>query len=242
MNNNINEGKSTALWLQIVALLLVIVMALNVIQLVLLVNVRRALREQPANIVAVETTQETEETDPIVEETTAPEVEETETTEPEESSDLVDIEYVTEPTVSIPEPTETIPPTQTDISTAEMSEREMLACVIYQEAGGDAACDECRRRVGDIVLNRIADPRFPNTMLGVLTAPSQYGRFHWTGVVWPGRATNSVEAHAVERAYRIADEILAGQHSDLYGNGYIWQAEFVQGSGGFWHCGHYFAK
>ena len=35
-------------------------------------------------------------------------------------------------------------------------EIEMLACAIYQEAGGDACCDLCRHRVGDVILNRPA--------------------------------------------------------------------------------------
>jgi spore germination cell wall hydrolase CwlJ-like protein len=118
----------------------------------------------------------------------------------------------------------------------------MLACVIYQEAGGDATCDECRYRVADVVLNRVADSRFPNTMYEVLTAPRQYGRFHWTGIVWPSRASAETEKHAVERAYKVAEEVLNGRHSELYGQGYIWQAEFVQGTDGFWCCGHFYGR
>lgn len=121
------------------------------------------------------------------------------------------------------------------------NDRERLACVIYQEVGGNAQCDECRKRVGDIVLNRVNDPRFPNTIEGVLTQSGQYGRFSWTGIVWQSRAHNAGEKAAVERAYRVADELLAGNHSELYGNGYVWQAGFAQGSG-FWCCGHYFGK
>lgn len=119
---------------------------------------------------------------------------------------------------------------------------EMLACIIYQEAGSDACCDDCRRRVADVVLNRVEDERFPNTMEEVLTQKSQYGRLHWTGIVWPERAELQQEAHAVERAYRIAEEVLTGQHSELYGNGYIWQAEFVQGEGTVECCGIYFGR
>lgn len=37
-------------------------------------------------------------------------------------------------------------------------------------------------------------------------------------------------------------KFLNGQHSDVYGNGYIWQAGFVQGSNGFWHCGHFYGR
>lgn len=119
---------------------------------------------------------------------------------------------------------------------------ELLARVIYQEAGGDATCDECRRRVADIVLNRVADDRFPDSIYDVLTQENQYGEFAWTGVVWASRADYPEEAEAVERARRIAEEVLSGQHSDLYGNGYVWQATFEQGSDGFWHCEHFYGR
>lgn len=119
---------------------------------------------------------------------------------------------------------------------------EMLACVIYQEAGGDECSDECRIDVGDVVLTRVLDPRFPNTLEGVLTAPGQYGRFSTTGIVWPERAKNPGEKHAVERAYEIARQLLSGNHGDLWGQGYVWQAEFVQGTEGFWLDGVYFGR
>lgn len=123
-----------------------------------------------------------------------------------------------------------------------MSETEMLACVIYQEVGGSKHCDECRRRVADVVLNRVADSRFPNTIEKVLTAKNQYGRFYWTGIKWADRHTWPGEKKAVEKAWKIAREVMAGNHSDLYGKGYVYQAGFKQGKSGFWCCGHYFAK
>ena len=123
-------------------------------------------------------------------------------------------------------------------------ELELLACVIYQEAGGDCCCDDCRYRVADVVLNRVSDERFPNTIYEVLTQKAQYGRFHWTGVVWPERASFESEMEAVERAYRIAEDILTGNHSELYGQDYIWQAEFVQGTDVVYcdKCGIYFGR
>lgn len=119
---------------------------------------------------------------------------------------------------------------------------EMLALVIYQEVGGDAHCDECRRRVADVVLNRVEDDRFPDDIYSVLVQPGQYGRLSWTGLVWASRASSPWEANAVARAYRIAEEVLMGQHSDLYGKGYVWQAGFVQGKDNIWCCGHYFGR
>lgn len=119
---------------------------------------------------------------------------------------------------------------------------EMLACGIYSEAGGDACSDLCRKYVGDVMLNRVEDERFPDNLYDVLTAPAQYGRFATTGIKWPERAKEPGEAHAVERAYRIAEELLSGQHSELYGEGYVWQAEFEQGTEGFWLDGIYFGR
>lgn len=127
-----------------------------------------------------------------------------------------------------------IEPTYTD------ADLEALALVIYQEAGGDACSDETRIMVGNVVMNRVADERFPDTIEEVLLAKRQYGRLHWTGLVWPERASQSVEAHAVERAYDCAKRVLEGER--LLPDDVIWQAEFVQGTeivaqqDGFYFC------
>ena len=122
---------------------------------------------------------------------------------------------------------------------------ELLACVIYQEAGGDTCCDMCRRRVADVVLNRVKDPRFKGTTIEEILidgdpAP-QWGLYSVTGVVWPDKASLPEEQHAVERAYRIAREVLEGQHSDLTSK-YIWCAEFSQGTDVIECDGIYFGK
>lgn len=121
-----------------------------------------------------------------------------------------------------------------------------LAAVIYQEAGGDDCTDETRYMVADVVLNRVADDRFPDSVREVLEdAPGgclQYGRFAITGVCFPERAELESEKHAVQRAWYIAREIAAGEHSDLYGNGYIWQAEFGQGTDQIWADGICFGR
>lgn len=161
----------------------------------------------------------TEATEPTETETptesTTPETEPTEATEPP-----------TEPTTEPPtepatEPTETQPPYTEE-------ELEMLAIVIYQEAGADNCSDETRLMVGTVVMNRIADDRFPDTMYEVLTQESQYGRLHWTGIVWPDRVSDPYEAHAVERAYAIAERILLGERA--LPEDVVWQAEFKQGT------------
>ena len=145
-------------------------------------------------------------------------------------------ELTDSPIVNVVKPS---PPPEPDAQ-----EVELMACASYQEAGGDACCDTCRHRVGDVILNRVADERFPDTILGVLTDEWQYGRFCQTGVVWPERSTNPGEAHAVERAYQTAREVLSGQHTDVYGTGYIFQAEFQQGSDVIYceNCGIYYGR
>lgn len=119
-------------------------------------------------------------------------------------------------------------------------ELELLACTIYCEAGSDCISDETRLMVGQVVINRVNSPDYPGTIEEVLTQRGQYGRFHWTGVVWPYRAGRSVETHAVERAYDCAERVLGGEW--LLPTDVIYQAGFVQGreivaqAPGFYFC------
>lgn len=120
---------------------------------------------------------------------------------------------------------------------------EYLAIVIFCEVGADAQSDETRYMVGDVVLNRVADSRFPNTIYDVLKQKSQYGRFYWTDVVWPERASYPGNAHAVERARRIAYDLLTdAYHSELYGKGYIYQDNRVHGKDNIWSDGVCFGR
>lgn len=107
-------------------------------------------------------------------------------------------------------------------------ELEILALIVYQEAGGDNVSDETRRLVAQVFLNRVNDSRFPDSFYEVATAERQYGRLYWTGIVWPDRASSQGEAHAVERAYKIAQEVLESAEP-ICPAGVIFQAEFVQG-------------
>ena len=107
-------------------------------------------------------------------------------------------------------------------------ELEILALIVYQEAGGDRVSDDTRRLVAQVFLNRVNDSRFPDSFYEVATAERQYGRLYWTGIVWPDRASSQAEAHAVERAYKIAQEVLESDEP-VCPEGVIFQAEFVQG-------------
>ncbi len=105
---------------------------------------------------------------------------------------------------------------------------ELLARAIYAEAGGDECSDETRIMVGNVILNRMKDPRYPDTMEEVLTQPLQYNTFDKTGVVWKDRASEPDEKDAVERAYRCAERVLLGEK--LLPDDVIFQSEYIQGT------------
>lgn len=150
---------------------------------------------------------------------------------PEEESVYV------QPTPIVHEPVENIVETVEDSlvhsdplpdKTYTDEELDILALIVYQEAGGDGVSDDTRRLVAQVFLNRVNDSRFPDSFYEVATEERQYGRLYWTGIVWPDRASSQAEAHAVERAYRIAQEVLEADEP-VCPEGVIFQAEFVQG-------------
>lgn len=201
--------------------------------------------EDPTVITYEETIETTGLTESSTEQTTESSTEpstEPSTELPYEKEATTELSYTTTQTTTY-EPTIYIS-TEPPYESPSIDERdvELLAMVIYQEVGSDAICDDCRRRVADVVLNRVESDLFPNTIEGVLTQSGQYGNYSRTGVCWPSRASYDSEAHAVERARRIAREVLEGNHSELYGNDYLFQAGFCQGSDGFWCCGVYYGK
>lgn len=158
------------------------------------------------------------------------------TDEPELACEPTTIATTEEATEAITEPAETVPATTeatepvTEPTEPAYTEEELehMAMVIYQEAGGDACSNETRLAVGTVVMNRVNDPRFPDTICDVLMQERQYGKYYWTGLVWPARASSQSEAHAVERAYECARKILDGYRS--FDSDVIWQAGFVQGT------------
>ena len=128
-----------------------------------------------------------------------------------------------------------------EIAPNKMTNRELLACVVYQEAGWSKSCDECRKMIADVILNRVASPYFPNTIYEVLMQEGQYGEYSWTGVKWPPKAAN--DAAGKQRAYDAVDAIIRGEHSALYGTDYWWQIETQPlGSDIIYCCGTYYGR
>lgn len=122
-----------------------------------------------------------------------------------------------------PYPTITVYPAYTD------EEVEILALIIYQEAGADYCSDDTRRKVGSVFLNRVKSSLFPNTFREVAIQKQQYGTLYWTGIKWPDRAVKEQETHAVQRAYTVAKELL--ENGSILPDNVIYQAEFPQGDG-----------
>jgi hypothetical protein len=141
-------------------------------------------------------------------------------------------EYIPPETITpapAPEPQAT--PTLPEYTAEEL---ETLAIIIYQEAGGDNFSDYIRECVGCVVLNRVNNPKFPNTVQEVATQKSQWGRLYWTGITWPKRASLPSEAHAVDRARACAKKLLEADTRPVPEN-VIWCAEFPQGTGTWLH-------
>jgi hypothetical protein len=142
-----------------------------------------------------------------------------------------------------------------DITRDAETDFEKMAWAIYLEGGGDAVCDDCRRRIADVILNRVEcritnfedDYYWPDTITDVLS-DGQINPYQNMGnrFAWPETAHCEGEHHAVERAYRIAHEVLRGNHSEIYRKGYLyyaganaygWEPETA-----IYHCGIYFMR
>jgi len=80
-------------------------------------------------------------------------------------------------------------------SVTRSDELELLARVIAAEAEGEPF--EGQVAVGAVILNRVKDPRFPNTLSGVIYQPHAFESVT-NGLVW--RRTPSDEAYRAARA------------------------------------------
>lgn len=83
-----------------------------------------------------------------------------------------------------------------------VSDRELLACLIYCEAGGEPYTGQVA--VGSVVINRMRSAVFPNTMVGVIYQKGQFTPAR------SGRLATRLSLGATESCYRAADEAMAG--------------------------------
>lgn len=138
-----------------------------------------------------------------------------------------DSEDISEPDVSTTQPAETT----TTFTPLNYTDDELfcMAAAIYNEAGGDACSDDTRRMVGYVILNRVNDDRYPNTVREVLEDKGQYGRFYYTGVEFVNRSDSYWESCAQDRAYRIAEEVLKSRNNIPIPSNVVFQSEYEQG-------------
>lgn len=92
-----------------------------------------------------------------------------------------------------------------------------MSHLIYGEAGNCSR--EMMEAVGSVVLNRVMDDRFPDTIADVIFQPGQYA------CTWDGNYDLTPSEEAVEVAEYLLEE---GSQLDVT---VVWQAEFVQGEG-----------
>ena len=100
-------------------------------------------------------------------------------------------------------------------------ELDMLAAVIYYEAGDGYCVDRHQQLVGQVVINRVNSNEFPNTIYDVITQKNQYAS---ASKVLENMGDRSI---ITQRCYDNALAVLNGEvrcPSDI-----VWQAEFVQG-------------
>lgn len=193
-----------------------------------------ATKQEPSSVVesytvensveSVETVRSTSTPSPTPAPTVQPTAAPTATPEPT-------VEPTVEPAVEPVEVPEEVPVQEEVVQEPNYNADDLtiLALIIYQEAGGDACSDSTRQMVGSVFLNRVNSPAFPDTFYEVATAPAQYGTLSYTGITWPERSQYEGEQAAVQRAYRIAEELLTS--GSILPDNVIWQAEFPQGSG-----------
>lgn len=97
---------------------------------------------------------------------------------------------------------------------------QMLSKIIYLEAGSGWLSDEWKLCVGEVVMNRVASPEFPNTVSEVIRQPGQYygansGRFD--------------RCKPDARCIKLALRLLEGER--LMVPSVVFQSNFRQGSG-----------
>ncbi len=84
----------------------------------------------------------------------------------------------------------------------DVSDRELLACLIFCEAGNQPYIGQVA--VGSVVINRMRSAAFPNTMVGVIYQKKQFTP------AGSGRLATRLSLGAPESCYRAADEAMAG--------------------------------
>jgi hypothetical protein len=90
-----------------------------------------------------------------------------------------------------------------------------LSRVIQQEAG--YCSTEMMEGVGSVVINRVNDDRFPNTIPEVINQPGQYSTAAYLSSQEPTQEAINVAVDLLENGSKLPDDV-------------VWQANFAQGT------------
>lgn len=122
-----------------------------------------------------------------------------------------------------------IRPQQATNQNYSQADLDLLARVVNAEAGSDWMTDEHQRAVASVVLNRVADYRFPNTIYGVVYQRGQYA------CTWNGMINRAPTQRAIANAKYVLDNGVTTPTNVVF------QAQFRQGKGVWKYIqGHYF--
>lgn len=105
----------------------------------------------------------------------------------------------------------------------------LLSRVIFAEAGSDWLSDEHQRAVASVVLNRVNDSKFPNTIRDVVYQKGQYG------CVYNGMINRTPNQRAIDNARYVLENGIT------IPDNVVWQSTGKQGKGVWKYIeGHYF--
>jgi len=99
-----------------------------------------------------------------------------------------------------------------------------LSKIMYAEAGSLWLSDDWKMAVGEVVLNRVASPEFPDTVKSVIEAPGQY---------YGKNSSYFANLKTTEYITALAIRLLEGER--VMGNpAVVFQSNGKQGGGVFW--------
>ena len=101
-------------------------------------------------------------------------------------------------------------------------EKELICRITFREAGNQ--CEEGKRAVMEVILNRVKDENFPNSVEGVLSAPGQFSTWKLRNKVTSEQVDNMME---VLEVVQDSEPVLAGNYvyfdgvKHSYGKNYV---------------------
>lgn len=94
-----------------------------------------------------------------------------------------------------------------------------IDAVVSSVRGGDTASDITMLMVGNTIMNRVEDSRYPNTVDQVLCQPKQFSCFADSGLKWVGKAATDTVWQ--QRCMDAAERVLNGERMLSYGVVYV---------------------